>query len=107
MRFQIFTSPVCLAIAFYFAEKKSGAEMAKSKIEMLVKKLSIAVADKAVVESAIQDKMVIDFEDGIEYYSAIRSKCSCIVTEDLDDFYFAKTEVLSSQAFLEKYLLPA
>jgi predicted nucleic acid-binding protein len=28
-RFQVFTSPVCLAIAFYFAEKKSGSALAK------------------------------------------------------------------------------
>ena len=106
-RFQLFTSPICLAIAFYFAEKKSGTLQAKSKIEILVNKLSIAAADKEVVKAAIQDKRVEDFEDGLEYYSAIAAKCLCIVTEDLADFHFAKAEVLSSQLFLEKYVLPA
>jgi predicted nucleic acid-binding protein len=30
-RFQVFTSSVCLAIAFYFSEKKSGSTVAKKK----------------------------------------------------------------------------
>ena len=28
-KFTVYTSPICLAIAFYFAEKKSGTQMAK------------------------------------------------------------------------------
>ena len=30
--FHLYTSPICLAIAFYFAEKKSGAKNAKNKL---------------------------------------------------------------------------
>jgi predicted nucleic acid-binding protein len=48
---------------------------------------------------------VNDFEDGLEYYSAIESKCDCIITEDTDDFYFSKIEVIGSEHFFEKYLL--
>ena len=29
--FTLYTSPVCLAITFYFAEKKSGTQLAKKK----------------------------------------------------------------------------
>jgi predicted nucleic acid-binding protein len=65
------------------------------------------LADKEVVTSAIQDKRVKDFEDGVEYYAAIKSNCTCIITEDIEDFHFAKTEVLDSKSFLEKYVLPS
>jgi len=34
-KFTVYTSPVCLAIAFYFAENKSGTQMAKQKIKLL------------------------------------------------------------------------
>ena len=34
-KFNVYTSPVCLAIAFYFAENKSGTQMAKQKIKLL------------------------------------------------------------------------
>lgn len=104
-KFQVFTSPICLAIAFYFAEKKSGSLEAKKKMEMLCDKLNIAAVDKLVVRKAIQDKLVRDFEDGLEYYSALEAKCRCIVTEDKNDFFFSKIEVMDSKAFLEKYVM--
>ena len=40
-KFTVYTSPVCLAIAFYFAEKKSGTQLAKKKIQIMSSKLSI------------------------------------------------------------------
>lgn len=104
-KFQLYTSPICLAIAFYFAEKKSGTQEAKRKLEILCDKLNIAAADKSVVRKSIQNKSIRDFEDGLEYYSAMEAKCSCIVTEDIEDFFFSKIEVLNSKSFLEKYLM--
>jgi predicted nucleic acid-binding protein len=103
--FQVYTSPVCLAISFYFAEKKSGSALAKTKIELLVKKMEIASADKTTVLKAIQNKAVEDFEDGIEYYSAEEAKCKCIITEDKKDFHFAKLEVVGAEDFLAKYVM--
>jgi predicted nucleic acid-binding protein len=103
-KFQIYTSPICLAIAFYFAEKKSGSAKAKSKIELLVSHINIAESDKRSVLSAIQNKSISDFEDGLEYYAALNAGCKCIITEDHSDFHFSKIEVIGSQQFMEKYL---
>lgn len=103
-KFMLYSSPICLAIAFYFAEKKSGADMAKSKIQLLVSKINIAEANKKGVLMAAQNKAVLDFEDGLEYYAALHAGCTCIVTEDTDDFYFSEIEVLNAERFLEKYL---
>jgi len=102
-KYKVFTSPICLAIAFYFAEKKSGTELAKQKMALLSEKLNISLVDKETVLQAVKNKQVNDFEDGLEYYSAKHSKCDCIITEDKDDFYFSEIEVLNSQSFLEKY----
>ena len=102
--FQIFTSPICLAIAFYFAEKKYKTKTAKEKIKLLVQHISIAETGKSTVTKALQNQAVLDFEDDLEYYSAVESKCKCIVTEDVDDFYFSEIEVLDSVAFFNKYM---
>ena len=40
-RFRIYTSPVCLAIAFYFAAKKHGSS-AKQKVELLCRHIETA-----------------------------------------------------------------
>lgn len=102
--FQIFTSPVCLAIAFYFAGKKYKSAKAKEKISLLCDHIEIAEATRSSVQEALKNKSVLDFEDGIEYYFAKESRCTCIVTEDTDDFYFSEIEVLTSESFFLKYM---
>ena len=104
-KFSVYTSPICLAIAFYFSEKKSGTEHAKKKIALLARKINIADAVKADVIKAVDNKMIHDFEDGLEYYSALGANCKCIITENLEDFYFSKIEVLDSKSFLVKYVM--
>ncbi len=104
-RFKIFTSPLCLAIGYYFAEKKSGASLAKQKIKLLTQRINISTIDEEVVLQAAGDKAIHDFEDGVEYYAAKKSKCTCLVTEDVKDFYFSKIEVLTAEQFVQHYLL--
>ena len=104
LQYQVYTSPVCLAIAYYFAEKKCKSKMAKQKISLLCNHINIADTTQHAVDSTLQNVEVLDFEDGLEYYSAINSKCDCIVTEDVSDFYFAKIEVLNSVDFFAKYM---
>ena len=102
--FQVYTSPVCLAIAFYFSEKKYKTQVAKQKIKLLAENISIADATASSVVKAINNNQVNDFEDGLEYYAALESSCQCIITEDINDFYFSSVEVLNCQAFFDKYL---
>jgi predicted nucleic acid-binding protein len=101
---EIHTSPICLAISFYFAEKKSGSKNAKSKIELLTSKINIATTDEEAVSLALQNKAVLDFEDGLEYYSALRSGCDYIITEDVDDFHFSEIIVMRCEQFLSEML---
>jgi len=99
--FTIFTSPICLAIAFYFAEKKSGSMQAKKKIEILCENIRIASSSEKSVAQAIGDSQVLDLEDGFEYYAALESKCEVIITEDVDDFHFSKIPVFKTRDYLE------
>jgi predicted nucleic acid-binding protein len=102
--FKIYTSPVCLAIAFYFAEKKSGNALARRKIHHLCDNINIADTGKESVSKTIANRRIHDFEDGLEYYSALFSGCKCIVTDDIEDFYFSEIEVLRPKEFLVKYI---
>ena len=101
-KFEVFTSPVCLAIAFYFSEKKSGREKAKEKVKLIASKISISIIDNAVIQKASSDKLIDDFEDGMEYYGALQSGCKCIITENVKDFQFSKIDVLTAQQFLSE-----
>ncbi len=103
-RFSLYTSPVCLAIAFYFAEKKIKSVKAKNKIQLLCEHIHITSVNNNIVLKTLHVPAINDFEDGLEYFSAIESKCNCIITEDVNDFYFSKIEILNSEDFFKKYL---
>jgi predicted nucleic acid-binding protein len=104
-KFQLYTSPICLAIAFYFSEKKSGTTAARKKIQILSSNLNITPIDKTTVADVFSNRAVSDFEDGLEYYAALHSKCKHIITEDLNDFHFSSLEIMNTRGFLEKYVL--
>jgi predicted nucleic acid-binding protein len=104
-KFEVYTSPMCLAIAFYFAEKKHKTALAKHKINLLCKHIHIAENLTNGVLNTLNNKKIHDFEDGLEYYAAKEVECNCIVTEDTDDFYFSEIEVLDCKGFFNRYLL--
>ncbi len=102
-KFTIYTSPVCLAIAYYFAEKKTSAKVAKRKIGLLLEHIQVAENGRLGVIKTLENKKILDFEDGLEYYAAVENNCECIVTENLKDFHFAEIEVLNCEDFAVKY----
>lgn len=104
-QFEVYTSPLCLAIAFYFAEKKSGTRLARQKIGMLSDKFEIADNTNAAVQQTVRNLKINDFKDGLQFYAADEAKCKCIVTENPGDFYFGTIETLPAQKFFEKYLV--
>ena len=99
-KFKVFTSPVCLAIAFYFSEKKSGKDLAKKKISLLAQKLHISEMGKKEVLQAVQSAKMKDFEDAMQYFSALNSRCDVIITEDKSGFYYSKIKVTGAEDFL-------
>jgi predicted nucleic acid-binding protein len=101
---RIYTSPVCLAIAFYFAEKKFTSAVAKERLRVLSQHLDITTTNAHTVTSAFADPSVKDFEDGLQYYSALEAGCQCIVTEDKNDYYFSKIQILNAQEFYETHM---
>jgi len=100
-RFTIYTSPICLAIAFYFATKKSGEIKAKEKIRTLIENIKLTSVNEKTCLQAAQNPMIHDYEDGLQYYSAVDKKCQAIITTDTEDFYFSEIEILTCEQFIE------
>jgi predicted nucleic acid-binding protein len=96
--------PLIWPSLFFFAEKKCSSKRAKEKVNIIQKNLRITDMTESDVKQALANKSMEDFEDGMQYYSALRSKCDCILTEDLNDFYFSEIEVINCKDFMMKYL---
>ena len=98
---QLFTSPLCLAIAFYFSSKKSGDNLARKKMMLLCENIGITTINEEITKQAVENPRIHDFEDGLEYYSAFHSKCDCIVTENVQDFYFSEIVIKGCEEFIK------
>lgn len=103
---RVYTSPLCLAITYYFSEKKSGAKLADQKMKVLSEKLLITTLGSECIKRTVQNPKIEDFEDGMEYYSAIDSACSLIITENLEDFYFSDVDITDCEGFFKYHLKP-
>lgn len=95
--YEIFTSTICLAIVWYFAEKKNGSQQAQKKIGLLANHINICTTGSQEVENVLKNQAIHDFEDGLEYYSAIEAGCHIIATENKEDFYFSEIPMYNSE----------
>ncbi len=96
----LFISPVSVAIAFYFASKKSGQVQAKRKLSILLDHVTVSTVNHDMTHAAIREAKVQDVEDGIQFFSAVHHDCDYILTENVEDFHFSTIPVMKADAFL-------
>lgn len=77
---------------------------AKQKINILMEHINLTTNNEDIARKAIKNPQIHDFEDGLEYYSALDKSCQVIITENKEDYYFSEIEVLSCEEFFGKYL---
>lgn len=69
------------------------------KFKVLVDLLSL---DDKITDLALSDEQFSDFEDGLQYYSAIENGIDVIITRNKKDFKNSKIPVLTAKEFLAK-----
>ena len=67
------------------------------RFRVLVQVLSL---DEKIIDLALNDNNFKDFEDGLQYYSAIENDQDIIITRDLKDFKESKIPVMTPEEFL-------
>lgn len=84
---------------YYLVRRASNPRTALRSVQLLRDVFEIVPLDSQVVHQAI-DSPLGDFEDAIQYHSALRGKADCIVTRDLKYFRNAELPVMAPDAFL-------
>jgi predicted nucleic acid-binding protein len=69
------------------------------KLKVLVETLSL---DDKITELALSDDNFPDFEDGLQYYSAIENRVDIIITRNKKDFKNSKIPVMTAKEYLAK-----
>ena len=67
------------------------------KFKVLAEVLSL---DNKIIELALSDESFPDFEDGLQYYSAIENDIEIIITRNRKDFKNSKLPVLTDKEYL-------
>lgn len=71
------------------------------KFKLLVKILPL---DDKVLNLALNDPGFTDFEDGLQYYSAVEHDQDIIITRNLKDFKNSKIPVMTAEQFLRIFM---
>ena len=79
-----------------FKSSKEAREILR-KFKVLVELLTL---DDKITELALSDDNFSDFEDGLQYYSAIENQIDIIITRKKRDFKNSKIPVLTAKEFL-------
>jgi len=93
-------SSLTFANTNYILTKLKSAKKTREilrKFKVLVELLTL---DDKITELALSDENFQDFEDGLQYYSAIENKVDVIVTRNKKDFKNSKIPVLTAKEFL-------
>ena len=99
-KIKIFTSPSSINNTYYLLSKYENAKIALDKIRKFKVLCSISIMDDEVVEKAINSDFK-DFEDAMQYFSALASDCDLIVTRNEKDFKNAMIPVMNGESYLQ------
>lgn len=91
-----------VANLYYILRKIGGDSPARNFINALIKFLTVISINHSDVINGLHSSFS-DFEDSLQYFSAARNKCSCIVTRNIADYRYADIKIYVPEAFLKIY----
>ena len=98
----MYISSLSVANIAYVARKNFSQEILYDIITDLRKVISFTNVDDLTIQRALILR-ANDFEDAIQYFSALQAGADCIVTRNVKDFSFSDIEVITPSDFLTKY----
>ena len=101
---QGFVTPVIIANVYYIFRQNASHTTVTEQLKLLLKIISVLNMDQKQVLAALDSKFT-DFEDALQYFSAIQSnKVDVIITRNTKDFKHSKIPVFTPQEYLATFL---
>ena len=98
-KFELYTSPTVMVNTFYILRKNLGNENAKNALRKLRIILHVIDSSEKVLDLALNSNFN-DFEDAIQYYTALNADIRTIITRNLKDYKAADILVQTPEMFL-------
>ncbi|MFP9098826.1 type II toxin-antitoxin system VapC family toxin [Flavobacterium sp. RHBU_24] len=98
----IVVSAFSYATTDYFLSKILGVNKSIELLRKFKTISDIVSLDQIIIEKSLNSGFT-DFEDGLQYFSAIQAECQYIITRNIKDFKNAEIPVLTPDDFLAVY----
>lgn len=99
-----FISAISFNNIHYILRKQSGKTKADNAIRMLLSAFNIVTLDEKILTRTIESAFN-DFEDGIQFFSAMRSNADYLISRNVKDFPHDDIPVLTPEEFLQLDLI--
>lgn len=93
-------SPLTFANTNYILSKLKSAKDAREILRKFKVLVDLLPLNDKITELALSDETFADFEDGLQYYSALENDVDIIITRNKKDFKSSRLPVLTSREFL-------
>ena len=98
-KIKIFTTSNTISTSYYLLSKYESPKAALEKIRKFKVLCSVSAMSDEVIDKVIASDFK-DFEDAIQYFSAIATHCDLIITRNCKDFKNALIPVMNAESFL-------
>ena len=97
---KIITSALSYATVSYILTKYEGLEITKDKLRKFKVISGICELDELLIEKGLNSDFS-DFEDSLQYFSALRTECDIIITRNGKDFKKSEIPIMTPDEFLK------
>ncbi len=98
-----YTSPVIFANIHYVLSKQLSKQFALKNLIKLRKFVNIVPINEEVIDLTLKSNFT-DYEDSIQYYAALLSEISILITRNIKDYKNAKIAVSTPEEYLKMRL---
>ena len=96
-------SSLTIANTSYTLLRQTDSKKAKEILRKLRLIVNILPHDDKIIDVTLNDDSFTDFEDGLQYFTAIENNQDLIITRNLKDFKASKLPVMTARQFLEAF----
>ena len=95
---QLLVSPMTFSTASFLL-RKHGPEGVRKLLSNLRQLVSVTISDEQTVDDSIASQFK-DFEDAMQYYTALNAKAEIIITRNGKDFKASRLPVMTASEYL-------
>lgn len=100
-QYTLYTSVLSIANIAYILRKVLKGDVLYQTMGKLSERIRISSMTQDDFDRAVALK-ASDFEDALQYYSALQADCEAIITRNKEDFLFSEISVYTPTEFLSK-----